>query len=354
MKNLPTVNQNNKLMLKKSKSLMNITNNILSNDNWMRKLWKWADDNYIPDYCRYIIDGEECYWGGLPRTQEVLLNLTDFSHNSYSDNLDIFEKPSTFNDKLNIPKEIENLTNLTEIYILGPDLVVLPKEIGNLTKLKHLTLDNLFDIPKEIGSLINLTSLTIDNFKNDEEDKLVIPKEIGYLINLKSLYVWHADGIKLKIPREIGNLVNLTELNLSVREFNLPEEIIDLIELKTLHLDNNPNLILSEDQKSWIYKLIKNGCKITMDDDLLKRTFKNINPYQEKFNILVKKIYDRDYELGACFERNITFETFKDDQLTWNSVAEGEDKKMLITHWGLINMFVKDIFGNETKVSTYQ
>lgn len=31
-------------------------------------------------------------------------------------------------------------------------------------------------------------------------------------------------------------------------------------------------------------------------------------------------------------------------------MAEGEDKKMLITHWGLINMFVKDIFGFETKI----
>ena len=31
-------------------------------------------------------------------------------------------------------------------------------------------------------------------------------------------------------------------------------------------------------------------------------------------------------------------------------MAEGEDKKMLITHWGLINMFVKDLFGIETKI----
>jgi DNA polymerase-3 subunit gamma/tau len=31
-------------------------------------------------------------------------------------------------------------------------------------------------------------------------------------------------------------------------------------------------------------------------------------------------------------------------------MAEGEDKKMLITHWGLINMFVKDVFGLETKI----
>ncbi|MDM5263001.1 DNA polymerase III subunit gamma/tau [Sulfurovum sp. XTW-4] len=75
-----------------------------------------------------------------------------------------------------------------------------------------------------------------------------------------------------------------------------------------------------------------------------------INPHQKTFDALVQKLYDRDYDLGACFERNISFENFEDNKLTWASMAEGEDKKMLITHWGLINMFVKDIFGFETKI----
>lgn len=72
--------------------------------------------------------------------------------------------------------------------------------------------------------------------------------------------------------------------------------------------------------------------------------------YQKTFDTLVKKIYDRDYDLGACFERNITFESFEDNKLTWGSSAEGNDKKTLINHWGLINMFVKEIFGFETKI----
>jgi DNA polymerase-3 subunit gamma/tau len=75
-----------------------------------------------------------------------------------------------------------------------------------------------------------------------------------------------------------------------------------------------------------------------------------INPHQKIFDALIKKIYDRDYDLGQCFERNITFESFEENKLTWGSCAEGNDKKMLITHWGLINMFVKDTFGYETKI----
>ncbi|MFC2073323.1 DNA polymerase III subunit gamma/tau [Campylobacterota bacterium] len=75
-----------------------------------------------------------------------------------------------------------------------------------------------------------------------------------------------------------------------------------------------------------------------------------INPHQKTFDALVKKLYDRDYDLGACFERNISFENFADNKLTWGSMADGADKKTLITHWGLINMFVKDTFGFETKI----
>jgi len=75
-----------------------------------------------------------------------------------------------------------------------------------------------------------------------------------------------------------------------------------------------------------------------------------INHYQKTFDTLVQKIYDRDYDLGTCFERNIHFKHFEDNKLTWESQAEDEDKKTLITHWGVINMFVKECFGLETKI----
>jgi DNA polymerase-3 subunit gamma/tau len=68
------------------------------------------------------------------------------------------------------------------------------------------------------------------------------------------------------------------------------------------------------------------------------------------FDELIAKIYDRSFELGECFKRNIEFESFENGALTWGSTAEDEDKKQLITHWGVINMFVKELFGYETKI----
>lgn len=75
-----------------------------------------------------------------------------------------------------------------------------------------------------------------------------------------------------------------------------------------------------------------------------------INPHQKTFDTLIEKIFDRDFDLGGCFESNITFVSFEENKLTWESEADGEDKKTLIKHWGVINMFVKECFGFETKI----
>ena len=71
---------------------------------------------------------------------------------------------------------------------------------------------------------------------------------------------------------------------------------------------------------------------------------------RQLFETLVKKIYDRNDELGSCFERNIHFENFENGALSWGSQAAGDDKKLLTTHWSLIRMFVQDLFGIETKI----
>ena len=75
-----------------------------------------------------------------------------------------------------------------------------------------------------------------------------------------------------------------------------------------------------------------------------------VDPHQKTFDELLAKIYDRNFDLGECFKRNIEFESFIEGKLTWGSIAEGIDKKQLITHWGVINMFVKELFGFETKI----
>ena len=81
-----------------------------------------------------------------------------------------------------------------------------------------------------------------------------------------------------------------------------------------------------------------------------KPTTEQIDTGALKFKSLIKKIYDRDYDLGQCFESNISYESFQNNALTWHSTAADSDKKMLINHWSIIKMFVQDLFGFETKI----
>ena len=225
---------------KKFEALTVKENTALVDDSWIDKLWAWADENDVPDY------GWE-NTKGLPRDKEKLLNLTELNLNT---------------KKLTIlPKEIGNLRNLTELYLLIDyqltefpkidKLTEFSKELGNLTNLTklYLAIDKLTELPKELGNLTNLTKLNLY-----PDLQTMISKKLTIL------------------PKDICNLIKLTTL--SLRKINLkelPKEIVNLDSLTNLELTDNPNLILTKEQKKWILNLKKNGCDISYDDDLLNR-----------------------------------------------------------------------------------
>ena len=128
---------------------------------------------------------------------------------------------------------------------------------------------------------------------------------------------------------------------------------------------NVPNEIITITQDEIIATLPKQEPKVEVEPEVIisiptiekdivepipEPIVQNIEPSSTQFDSLLEKIYDRNYDLGECFKRNIEFQSFEDAKLTWSSIAEEDDKKQLRTHWGLINMFVKEIFGLETKI----
>ena len=68
------------------------------------------------------------------------------------------------------------------------------------------------------------------------------------------------------------------------------------------------------------------------------------------FEQLVEKLYDRNYDLGECFNQSILYNSFSDHLLTWESMANSEQKSLLKNNWGLIRMMVQELFGFETKI----
>jgi DNA polymerase-3 subunit gamma/tau len=68
------------------------------------------------------------------------------------------------------------------------------------------------------------------------------------------------------------------------------------------------------------------------------------------FKTLQEKIYDRNYDLGEVFKNNITYISFTNNTLTWESTVEQNEKKLLIENWAIIRHFVEEIFGLDTKI----
>jgi len=139
------------------------------------------------------------------------------------------------NELSTLPREIAQLTNLTQLDLSGNNLAYLRREIGQLSNLTQLNLsgNKLATLPREIGQLTNLTQLNLSDNK-----LTTLPREIGQLKKLTQLKL--SDNGLTTLPREVCQLDNLTMLDLSSNKFtNLPVEIAQLTNLTQLNLSGN-------------------------------------------------------------------------------------------------------------------
>ena len=88
------------------------------------------------------------------------------------------------------------------------------------------------------------------------------------------------------------------------------------------------SLSLAEGARGWVDSAPKNQA----------------NPTQ-KFQQLISKIYERDYELGELFSKNISFVSLENGILTWESRANEPTKAKLKPYFKLIQEMLIEIFG---------
>ena len=74
------------------------------------------------------------------------------------------------------------------------------------------------------------------------------------------------------------------------------------------------------------------------------------DPNVENYKNLISKVYERDDELGEVFEKNFVYKSFENNKLEITSHAQGEDRKFLLKHYGILKIFIYDIFGNDTEI----
>lgn len=86
------------------------------------------------------------------------------------------------------------------------------------------------------------------------------------------------------------------------------------------------------------------------EEIIAPKIVKPLDEGAKTFELLLTKLYDRNYELGECFKTAITYVSFMQNTLTWESTANEEEKTMLRNNWSLIRMFVQDLFDFDTKI----
>ncbi len=125
-------------------------------------------------------------------------------------------------DLTDLPPEIGDLTDLTDLDLGFNQLVMFPPELGRLENLTRLSLagNQLSGLSPEIGRLRNLRVLDLRGNRLTR-----LPPEVGGLTNLVSLNLFANE--LAEVPGEIGNLRNLIRLDLGRnRLISLPPELV--------------------------------------------------------------------------------------------------------------------------------
>ena len=148
------------------------------------------------------------------------------------------------NELTNLPSNIDELTNLSELYLNENDITAFPENFCKLVSLRILNVvgNKLKRLPDSFGSLFMLKHIIA------EENNLVcLPSSFCDLINLEVLEL---NTNKLSdLPYNFGRLAKLKVLNISqnkIQEF-LPETFGKLKHVEVLDISNNYIKFLPEE-----------------------------------------------------------------------------------------------------------
>ena len=166
--------------------------------------------------------------------------------------------------------------------------------------------------------------------KDSKYNLIVIDRFFRILGDAKNMLSQNAESsfVLLLMTLKLKEALNIDEIN----------KIIAKIEREVISLEKD-NIIVQDS---------KNAPKDSIQDIKIEPKF---TP-KSQFEQLIDKIYNRDYELGELFKKNIEFVEFKDSTLTWNSKADGEEKAKLRQFFSVITELVCEVFGKDTKITT--
>jgi len=115
---------------------------------------------------------------------------------------------------------------------------------------------------------------------------------------------------------------------------------IDEVILQVQNMEvEQPATILNQDNKNEIQAETK---KITKET--------TTNNMKDLYPKVIAKVYDRSHNLGECFEKSFTLNSYINNKLLINSVAKGECRKQLFKHIMFLKQCMREIYGEDTDI----
>ncbi len=220
---------------------------------------------------------------------------------------------------VNKAEEYETEMIIDELTLHLKDLL-----LGKNSRFSPIVIDRFFRILADAKSLLSIGS----------DGEFVLSLSLFKMV--EALSIKDIDSMIHTLQKELSGVLTTATTPTAA---NIASKNNPTAQQATKTEDNKPAAVL-EDQKH----PVEDNIAATKSEDTQNDTDKL------KFKTMISRLYDRDYELGECFERNIVFKSFDGNTLTWLSSADGEDKRYLISAWSVIKLFVQEIFGLDTKI----
>lgn len=195
------------------------------------------------------------------------------------------------------------------------------------------------------------------SYEQDEETQIQEPTIADLAMSSSNtISLDSIDAVAFETPFDedidelISNNTQNSEINSNENKNSLQEEnkidnqdeFFDKVEQTTTAI--NENLA----QKST--QIEEDSSIDALDEAINSRLQQEQDPNEKLYEQVINRVYDRDVRLGECFEDNFVYKSFENSKLEIISYAQGEERKFLFKHFGILKTFIYDVFGHETEL----
>lgn len=276
------------------------------------------------------------------------------------------------NDEEGLKRDLEALSEYECEMIIDEMLLFLKDALfGGSKDFPLLLLDRFLGILSRAKSLLNLNPdgafvLTLISLKMREAMKL---KDINEAIqSLESALVKNGNlQITSNTASTTSNLsqnpaqTSAVAMNDSAsQKSSNSQESLNLQESSQGDLAQSVDSLLDADSISQNSQSSQNPQDLQNSQDLQNQVQNHINASADsandkaKFDELVKRIYDRSYELGEVFSACVEFDSVDSGVLYWKSNPNGQQKEQLKRGYSVIVLLAKEVFGEVEIKNTYK